>query len=185
MAAQIALQRLYALLHPHHRHRAIGARHHAAFAPNTAALIYAPDRIFSADSALGADVGAGRIFTLAAQRRRRKFIILYHADPRCKARSGYARTILILLMGHHAGDFTGTAADALCASAIINRFILAPLGIKMQSARKSRFRALILNGVSGVFSQMPGTIRSSALAFPHGKAQFARNRLCRLAQRFE
>lgn len=71
------------------------------------------------------------------------------------------------------------------ASAIINRFILASLGIKTQSARKNRFRALIQNGVSGVFSQMPGTIWSSALLFPHGKAQLAGNRLCRIAQRLE
>ena len=113
MAAQIALQRLYALLHPHHRHRAIGARHHAAFAADAAALIHAPDRIFPADSALGADVGAGRIFTLAAKRRRREFVIFHHADPRRKAHGGNARTVLVPLMGYHAGDFTGTAADAL------------------------------------------------------------------------
>ncbi|MNC71533.1 hypothetical protein D3C75_1224750 [compost metagenome] len=49
-----------------HLHGAVGAGHHAGFAADAAFLHHQHHAVLAADGAVGADVGAGRVFTLAA-----------------------------------------------------------------------------------------------------------------------
>jgi hypothetical protein len=65
------------------------------------------------DSLNRADIGAGCIFTLPAQGGRRQRIAFHHPDTGRKLSRRNRRTTLVVLMGDHAGHFTGTAANTL------------------------------------------------------------------------
>lgn len=65
------------------------------------------------DSLNRTDIGAGCVFTLPAQGGRRQRIAFHHPDTGRKLSRRNRRTTLVVLMGDHAGHFTGTAANTL------------------------------------------------------------------------
>lgn len=70
MRAQITFQRLNAIFHDPNLHCPERARHHTAFAADTARLLNEPGSRSVVNGPRRADIRAGRIFTLVAAHRR-------------------------------------------------------------------------------------------------------------------
>jgi len=64
------------------------------------------------DRAIRADVGAGRVFALAAHHRRTEIHAFNDVQARGERGGVQQRDILRIAVRHDAGNFTGTAADA-------------------------------------------------------------------------
>jgi len=81
MRAQITFQRLNAIFHDPNLHCPERARHHTAFAADTASLLNEPGSRSTVNGPRRADIRAGRIFTLVAAHGRGEGTPLNHADP--------------------------------------------------------------------------------------------------------
>ncbi|GHM22647.1 hypothetical protein EBZU44_11910 [Enterobacter cloacae] len=79
--AQITFQRLNAISNNPNLHCPERARHHTAFAADTASLLNEPGSRSTVNGPRRADIRAGRIFTLMAAHGRGEGSPLNHADP--------------------------------------------------------------------------------------------------------
>ncbi|AMO46586.1 Hypothetical protein AKI40_0156 [Enterobacter sp. FY-07] len=147
MLAQIALQRLRPVIEHGDLHGAKRAGNHATLTADTAGLFHAHRPLNTAYRPDRANIGARRIFAVMAGHCRRERTGLYHANA-CGKRGGFDdRAILVVLVRHHTGHFTGAAANALTRIGD-NKTVHSPLRLtqKNKGARKRHGGALIAAG---------------------------------------